>query len=233
MTDWIADEKKYLFQNYGRQPIVIERGEGTRCWDTEGREYLDFVGGLAVNVLGHAHPVVADAIAEQARTLIHTSNLYYTQPMVELAKILDEAWMLVRIDREAAGVELHSLAPEGLTVLADPDRLGQVFVNLLRNAADAMDGAGTITVRAEPVERDGRRWVSIRIQDEGPGIAPDVLSRLFEPFVSTRLDARGTGLGLAVSEGIIREHGGRVEVDSAAGRGTTFIITLPDPTPDQ
>jgi predicted acetylornithine/succinylornithine family transaminase len=90
MTDWIAEEKKYLFQNYGRQPIVIERGEGTRCWDTEGREYLDFVGGLAVNVLGHAHPVVAEAVAKQAATLIHTSNLYYTTPMIELAKILVE-----------------------------------------------------------------------------------------------------------------------------------------------
>lgn len=90
MTDWIAEEKKYLFQNYGRQPIVITRGEGTRCWDSEGREYLDFVGGLAVNVLGHAHPVVAKAVAEQAGTLIHTSNLYYTTPMIELAKILVE-----------------------------------------------------------------------------------------------------------------------------------------------
>lgn len=90
MTDWIAEDKKYLFQNYGRQPIVLERGEGTRCWDTEGREYLDFVGGLAVNVLGHAHPVVAKAVAEQAATLIHTSNLYYTKPMIELARILVE-----------------------------------------------------------------------------------------------------------------------------------------------
>ncbi|MGD9935296.1 MAG: acetylornithine transaminase [Dehalococcoidia bacterium] len=90
MTDWIAEDKKYLFQNYGRQPIVLEKGEGTRCWDTEGREYLDFVGGLAVNVLGHAHPVVAKAVAEQAATLIHTSNLYYTKPMIELAKILVE-----------------------------------------------------------------------------------------------------------------------------------------------
>lgn len=90
MTDWIAEDKKYLFQNYGRQPIVLEKGEGTRCWDIEGREYLDFVGGLAVNVLGHAHPVVAKAVAEQAATLIHTSNLYYTKPMIELAKILVE-----------------------------------------------------------------------------------------------------------------------------------------------
>ena len=88
MTNWIEDEHQYVFQNYGRQPIVLERGEGTKVWDTEGKEYLDFVGGLAVNVLGHAHPVVAAAVAKQAATLIHTSNLYYTKPMIELAKIL-------------------------------------------------------------------------------------------------------------------------------------------------
>lgn len=90
MTDWIAEEHRYLFQNYGRQPIVLERGEGTRAWDTEGREYLDFVGGLAVNVLGHAHPAVAAAVTEQSKTLIHTSNLFYTKPMIELAKLLVE-----------------------------------------------------------------------------------------------------------------------------------------------
>ena len=90
MTDWVAEEHRYLFQNYGRQPVVIERGAGTRAWDSDGREYLDFVGGLAVNVLGHAHPVVAEAVAKQASTLIHTSNLFYTKPMIELAKLLVE-----------------------------------------------------------------------------------------------------------------------------------------------
>lgn len=97
MTDWVAEDSRYLFQNYGRQPIVLERGEGTRVWDVDGKEYLDFVGGLAVNVLGHAHPVVAKAVAEQAATLIHTSNLYYTKPMVELAKLLVENSCLDRV----------------------------------------------------------------------------------------------------------------------------------------
>lgn len=97
MTDWVAEDSQYLFQNYGRQPLVLDRGEGTRVWDVEGKEYLDFVGGLAVNVLGHAHPVVAKAVAEQAATLIHTSNLYYTKPMIELAKLLVENSCLDRV----------------------------------------------------------------------------------------------------------------------------------------
>ncbi len=91
MTDWIAEEHRYLFQNYGRQPVVLERGLGARAWDTEGREYLDFVGGIAVNVLGHSHPAVVAALQEQAGKLIHTSNLFYTTPMIELARLLAEA----------------------------------------------------------------------------------------------------------------------------------------------
>ncbi|WP_322819167.1 acetylornithine transaminase [Tepidiforma sp.] len=90
MTDWIAEEHRYLFQNYGRQPVVIERGLGTRVWDVDGNEYLDFVGGIAVNVLGHSHPAVVRAVAEQAEQLIHTSNLFYTKPMIELARMLVE-----------------------------------------------------------------------------------------------------------------------------------------------
>jgi acetylornithine aminotransferase/acetylornithine/N-succinyldiaminopimelate aminotransferase len=97
VTDWISEDRQYVFQNYGRQPVVLERGEGTRVWDTEGNEYLDFVGGLAVNVLGHAHPVVAKALAEQSQTLIHTSNLFYTTPMVKLAKLLVEHSCLDRV----------------------------------------------------------------------------------------------------------------------------------------
>jgi predicted acetylornithine/succinylornithine family transaminase len=77
--------------------VVIERGEGTRVWDAEGKEYLDFVGGLAVASLGHAHPVVADAVAKQAHTLIQTSNLYYTEPMIELAKLMVETSCFDRV----------------------------------------------------------------------------------------------------------------------------------------
>lgn len=114
MTDWVAEEHRYVFQNYGRQPVVIERGEGTRVWDVDGNEYLDFVAGVAVNTLGHAHPVVADALAEQARTLIHTSNLFYTRPMIELARLLVENSCLDRAFFCNSGTE----AVEGAIKLA-------------------------------------------------------------------------------------------------------------------
>jgi acetylornithine/N-succinyldiaminopimelate aminotransferase len=82
------DAAKYLMQTYTRQPISIVRGSGSKVYDMEGREYLDFVGGIAVNVLGHGHPDLVQAIQRQAAQLIHISNLYYTEPQVTLAKIL-------------------------------------------------------------------------------------------------------------------------------------------------
>lgn len=81
---------KYLMQTYTRQPISIVRGNGAKVYDMEGREYLDFVGGIAVNLLGHGHPDLVHAIQQQAAQLIHVSNLYYTEPQVTLAKTLVE-----------------------------------------------------------------------------------------------------------------------------------------------
>lgn len=114
MTDWVAEEHRYLFQNYGRQPVVVERGHGTRVWDVDGNEYLDFVGGVAVNALGHAHPVIAGAIADQAKTLMHVSNLFYSRPMIELARLLVEHSCLDRVFFCNSGTE----AVEGAIKLA-------------------------------------------------------------------------------------------------------------------
>ncbi len=86
--DWMARADGVIMHTYGRQPLVLVRGEGSRVWDAEGREYLDFVMGLAVCNLGHAHPEIARAAAAQLSQLVHVSNLYYTTPMVELAEEL-------------------------------------------------------------------------------------------------------------------------------------------------
>jgi acetylornithine aminotransferase len=80
--------EQYLMDTYTRQPISIVRGRGTKVYDLEGREYIDFVGGIAVNILGHGHPDLVLAIQKQAAQLIHASNLYYTEPQVKLAQML-------------------------------------------------------------------------------------------------------------------------------------------------
>ncbi len=89
LDDLVALDAEHVMQTYGRIPVAFVRGEGTRLWDSAGKEYLDFLGGLAVTSLGHAHPEVADAIAEQARTLLHVSNLYYNAVQPRLGERLD------------------------------------------------------------------------------------------------------------------------------------------------
>jgi len=79
---------RYLFQNYARAPLCLVRGEGARVWDTDGREYLDFVGGIAVDALGHSHPKIVGAIREQATALLQVSNLYQIPSQIHLAKLL-------------------------------------------------------------------------------------------------------------------------------------------------
>lgn len=86
--EWIEDAQRYLMHTYARFPLVLSKGRGTRVSSRDGREYLDFVAGVAVNNLGHCHPKVTVAIQKQAQRLVHTSNLYYTEPQTRLAKAL-------------------------------------------------------------------------------------------------------------------------------------------------
>lgn len=90
-TSEIIDlDKKYVMQTYGRQPLALKEGKGALVKDFKGKTYIDCFAGLAVNNVGHSHPKVVEAICNQAKTLMHTSNLYYTEPQVELAKLLAE-----------------------------------------------------------------------------------------------------------------------------------------------
>jgi predicted acetylornithine/succinylornithine family transaminase len=113
-TDWKEAESKYYMFCVRRQPIVLVRGEGTRVWDDQGKEYLDFIAGWAVNNIGHSNPVIADAIAEQARTLLQTSNQFYTIPQLQLAKFLVENSCLDKVFIANSGAE----ANEGAVKLA-------------------------------------------------------------------------------------------------------------------
>jgi acetylornithine aminotransferase len=100
----------YMFHTYARFPIVLARGEGCRVWDEDGREYLDFVGGIAVCALGHSSPVVARALEEQSKTLVHVSNLYYTLPQTELARLLVDNCFADRVFFCNSGAEANEAA---------------------------------------------------------------------------------------------------------------------------
>ncbi len=121
--DWLALEKKYYQGTFSRQPVTFVRGEGARVWDSTGREYLDFVAGIAVNILGHCHPAVVNAICDQAKQLIHVSNLYVNTRQVELAELLYEKSGGMRAFFSNSGAE----AVEGAIKLAR--KFGRVHRN--------------------------------------------------------------------------------------------------------
>ncbi|MBX3403712.1 MAG: hypothetical protein KF699_09920 [Phycisphaeraceae bacterium] len=178
---------------------------------------------LMLRVLGRLERL-SESLLDFARVRPPSSRQTCLRPLV------DEAWTLVSLDRNAANVRIANNLDPVLSAWCDGDRTVQVLVNLLRNATDALDGTpdARIEVGGADSIRDGRRWVSITIADNGPGIDAAVLPRLFQPFASTRLDSRGTGLGLAVSEGIVREHGGVLLARNRTdGRGAIFEIMLP------
>jgi acetylornithine/N-succinyldiaminopimelate aminotransferase len=114
MTDWQQMESRYLFPTFKRQPVTLVRGQGVRVWDDQEREYLDFVAGIAALSLGHCHPAVVSALAEQASVLVHVSNLVYSVPQVRLAQLLVENSCLDRVFFCNSGAE----AIEGAIKLA-------------------------------------------------------------------------------------------------------------------
>jgi len=88
--DWVSLEHQYYQSTFKRQPVTFVRGKGTRVWDSDGKSYLDLVAGIAVNVLGHCHPAIVEAVQQQATQLVHVSNLYYNTRQIELAEQLGQ-----------------------------------------------------------------------------------------------------------------------------------------------
>jgi signal transduction histidine kinase len=143
---------------------------------------------------------------------------------VALRPLIDEAWGLVAIDDKSSTIEFANQVAQEATVIGNPDRLIQVFVNLLRNALNAVEsGTGKVDVRS----RCGVRGITTAVEDNGRGIPPDVLPDIFDAFVTTRLDARGTGLGLTVAEGIVTQHGGTISASNRPEGGARLEVTLP------
>src|SRR5688572_19057263 len=106
----VEAEHAYHMQVYGRQPVAFVRGEGARLWDTEGKEYLDFLGGIAVMSVGHSHPRVVEAVRQQAGLLAHVSNLFYTEPQVRLAKRLHDLLGWGKVFFANSGAEANECA---------------------------------------------------------------------------------------------------------------------------
>jgi len=136
----------------------------------------------------------------------------------------------VRLQLEGKGIEIEEdLKAVGNTILGNGEALEGVFINLFLNAADAMPKGGRISVssREIPDPTDGQGWIQVRVEDQGTGVSPEAVEKIFEPFFSTKKE--GTGFGLSVALSTVEDHGGTLRLDpqTEEGGGAVFVIELP------
>ena len=177
----------------------------------------------------------AEIIAEQVRrvtdllqTLLNIARPHTpVREPVRIDQVLDHALDFFREKLRARGIEIERQDQDVCEILGDRDRLEQVFLNLIVNAADAMPNGGKLRAG---VDLDPEGLVRIAIEDTGHGIDPDALERIFEPFYTSKERGQGTGLGLVVSRSIVIDHDGRIKVESEVGKGTRFVLCFPAAT---
>jgi signal transduction histidine kinase len=189
-----------------------------------------------------------DAETWRARRIVRSLLDYardrdFKREAVPLAPLVDDTLRLIRGRIPAEVTIAFDIAPE-VGVAGDRQRLQQVLLNLVGNALEAVDGAGTIAIAAGPASgappagalvfgHCPAEAVEIVVRDDGHGIAPETLPRIFDPFFTTKDVGRGLGLGLFIVFEIVEEHDGCIAVESTAGAGSTFRLRLPTPTPEK
>jgi len=165
-----------------------------------------------------ARTIVRQLLNFGRESVIKPLKININQPVTEIAESL--------LAQDAfKGIDLALACADNLPeVYADPAQLGQVVLNILLNAIHATTPPGRIEVRTRLADD---KHVDILFSDTGKGIPAENLHRIFDPFFTTKSASKGTGLGLAVSYGIIKKHGGSIDVESTEGKGTTFTVRLP------
>jgi PAS domain S-box-containing protein len=193
--------------------------------DPKNTDQIERYAGLMTASLHHIETVI-----RQLLNLSHKQDRSVRR--IDINETIRGAVELARAGQRWNGIELDWRLGDNLPpVLADPQNISQVFLNLMLNAVDAMPTGGTLTVTtrlaSSPIARSKTEDVLVEIRDTGDGISPEVLPRIFEPFFTTKGREKGTGLGLSVSRNLIVEHGGEIEVKSEPGQGAVFSVWLP------
>jgi signal transduction histidine kinase len=182
---------------------------------------------LSARVAGDVDRIIKAALHAREiirKLMIFTRQMPTRKTTCDLNHIVGEGLYFLESRCAKEGIALVRRLEEGLPpVMADPSQLQQVLVNLIVNAIQAMPGGGTLTITT----RSGSGNVYLNVEDTGIGMGPDVQSRLFVPFFTTKEVGQGTGLGLPVVHGIVTAHGGTVHVKSEPGKGSSFEISLP------
>ena len=175
------------------------------------------------------HAINCKKIVEEL--LKFSRSIDTTKTTVNLNEMVIEVFGVVEAKFELDKVHtVKRLARDLPPATVDPDKMRQVFMNLLMNSRQAIDGPGTITVSTSLAADNNH--IIISFADTGGGIPPDIIDKIFDPFFTTKPTGMGTGLGLSVSYGIIQDHDGEIQVESIPGNGTTFTIHLPTNTAD-
>jgi PAS domain S-box-containing protein len=171
----------------------------------------------------HRHAQRVARIAHGLLSFARASSVQHVA--VNLNQVVEETLLLMEKDLGKRGITLHrSLVVDLPVVHGDPNALQQVLINLLTNAGDVLEVGGEISLETSRVSGD-EGMARLIVRDTGPGIAPEILPRIFDPFYTTKSD--GTGLGLSISYNIVREHKGTIDVESLPGKGTIFVLTFP------
>jgi two-component system, NtrC family, sensor kinase len=164
----------------------------------------------------------ASEIVNSLLSFSRTSTTEFVE--LDVSKVIQETLNLVEHQLRKSAIEVKLDTPPGLPpVKGNAGKLQQVFLNLFLNARDAMEAGGTLAIRVW--SEDG--FARIDVADSGQGIQPENLARIYDPFFTTKAARKGTGLGLSVTYGIVREHGGTIEVESRPGAGSRFRVELP------
>ncbi len=149
---------------------------------------------------------------------------------VEINSFLEKVISIVEPDMKLEDIKIIREFGEIPEIMANSDELRQVFMNIIANAGHAMPNGGKLTISTLSKAKQGKSFVNIKFKDTGNGIKSNDLDKIFDPFFTTKKESKGTGLGLSISYGIIKNHGGKISVNSKEGKGTTFIINLPAKT---
>jgi signal transduction histidine kinase len=196
--------------------------EGIR--DASESERLKEIAALMSRELERCGQIISGLLSFSRESVMHSTT-------VDINEVLDSVTRLTRHKMELQNITLAARLCEGLLhVSGDPNRLQQCFLNLLFNAMEALPEGGNVEVisRFDPETRKA----VVEIRDNGGGIASEHLEHIFDPFFTTKPSGQGTGLGLSIVYGIVKNHGGDIDVESQAGRGTAFILRFPKADPD-
>jgi len=250
----IALDNAMLYEDWKRSQLLVRRADRLRSMETLAGGFAHEVRNPLTSIktfiqlapsrrndqefMDAFSAVVSDDLSSIERLIEEILDYTrYMKPKFSLTsinEIVKSNLHLIDVKATALGITIEKrLAKQLAPIMADRQQIKQVLINLALNAIDAMrEQGGRLTVSTRQVTRlDGTRWVQIRVSDTGCGIAPTDLPHVFDPFFTTKHDSTervGTGLGLSIVHQIIQEHAGTIDVRSAVGKGSTFIVTLPE-----